>query len=421
MPIEPTEVCGRELDRADPLASFRERFHLLPGTIYVDGNSLGLLSRDAETSLLDTLEQWKTAGIGGWFDGDHPWIDRARAVGASAAPMMGAEPDEVVHTGTTTVNIHALVASLYRPEGRRRRILADELNFPTDLYALEGQILLRGGDPGKDLVLVRSSDGRFLDEERIAEAMTDEIALALFPSVLYRSGQLLDMKRLTRLAHQRGIVIGFDCSHSAGIIRHRLDEWGVDFAVWCAYKYLNSGPGASAFLYVNRRHFGAKPLLRGWFGNRRETMFDLANHFEGSGDAGQWQISAPAVLGGATLVGSLAMIDEAGIERIREKSLGMTSYLIVLADAFLRESPYEFRVTSPRRPDRRGGHVALERCSHARRICEGLLRRGVVPDFRPPDVIRICPSPLYGTYHEIWRVVQALRAVVDETGEPSPD
>ena len=412
-PIEPTESCALMLDKADPLAPFRERFYLLPDTIYMDGNSLGLLSKDAEKSLLDTLEAWKTKAVGGWFEGDRPWLDSAEEIGALAAGMMGADADQVIHSATTTVNIHALVASLYRPEGRRVKILADELNFPTDIYALKGQLEMKGRDWRKDLVLAPSTDGRTLDEKTIAALFTEEVALAWLPSVLYRSGQILDMAYLTEKAHANGVVIGFDCCHSAGIVPHELDSWGVDFAVWCGYKYLNSGPGGSAFLYVNRRHFDREPVLTGWFGNRRETMFEMSQDFDSRPDAGKWQISSPGILGSSTLHGSLAMINEAGIDNIRNKSLTMTSYLISLLDEHLAEPPYDFRIGTPRQAKRRGGHVAVERHSRADKICEALITRGVVPDFRPPNVIRICPSPLYGTFHEVWQTTQHLKAIVD--------
>ncbi|MBN2169708.1 MAG: kynureninase [Candidatus Krumholzibacteriota bacterium] len=419
IPIEPTEACAFALDRADPLAPFRDRFYLPPGTIYLDGNSLGPLSRDAEAALLQTLEDWKGRAIAGWFEGPRPWLGRAREIGALAAGMMGAAPDEVVHSATTTVNIHALAASFYRPEGRRVKILADALNFPTDLYALRGQLRLRGRSPERDLVLVPSDDGRTLDEERIAAMLTEEVALAWLPSVLYRSGQLLDMAYLTARAHEKGVLVGFDCSHSAGALPHALDSWGVDCAAWCSYKYLNGGPGASAFLYVNRRHFDREPLLAGWFGNRPETMFDMALDFEPAPDAGRWQISSPGVLGSSTLRGSLAMIEDAGIEAIRRKSLAMTAYLVALLDEYLAAPPYAFRVGSPREDARRGGHVAVERDEGAERVCEALIARGVVPDFRPPSVIRLCPSPLYGTFHEIWQTAGHLKAIVDG-GEQRP-
>jgi len=411
--IEPTESCALALDREDPLAVYRERFYLLPNKIYMDGNSLGLLSKDAEATLLKTLEVWKTHGVGGWFHDDSPWIDNGMAIGALSAGIMGAESDQVVHSATTTINIHALLSSFYQPQGSRVRILADELNFPTDLYALKGQLELRGRSAVDDLALVRSSDGRTLDEMEIARLFDESVAVVWLPSVLYRSGQLLDMEFLTARAHEKGILIGFDCCHSAGVVPHELDKWGVDFAVWCGYKYLNSGPGASAFLYVNRRHFDKKPVLSGWFGNRPETMFDMSLDFDPRRDAGRWMISSPGIMGSSTLHGSLKMINSIGIERIRTKSLMMTDYLMTLIEEHVSGEPYDFRIGTPRQSRRRGGHVAVERDEGAGDICAALEARGVVPDFRPPNVIRICPSPLYGTFHEIWQTVESLKNIID--------
>jgi len=382
----------------------------------MDGNSLGLLSGEAERSLVRVLEEWRTLGVRGWIEGPHPWFYAAEEAGAAAAPLLGARADELVFTGTTTVNIHTLVATFYERRGRRTRILADALDFPTDIYALRSQIALKGGDPEADLVLVPSRDGRTIEEEDIIDRLTPEVALVFLPSVLYRSGQLLDMARLTREAHLRGIPIGFDCSHSAGVVPHRLSRWGVDFAVFCGYKYLNGGPGCSAFLYLNRAHFGRKPALAGWFGNNKASQFDLSLDFDPAPAAGGWQISSPGILGSATMPGALAVLREAGIGRIRRKSVRMTSYLIDLVKATLEAPPYDFRIGTPLDPRRRGGHVALEHPREALRISEALKTRGVVPDFRPPNIIRLAPVPLYNTYRQIRRVVLHLKGIVD-TGE----
>jgi kynureninase len=400
------------LDAEDPLASYKDRFYHIPGKIYMDGNSLGLVSKDAEASLLEVIEEWKTLGIGGWGGGRIPWITYAERLGEMQVEMVGAEPGEVVVSGGTTVNLHALVATFYEPEGARRKILADELNFPSDLYALASQIRLRGGDPDMDLVLVESRDGRIIEEDDIIEAMTDEVALILLPSVYYRSGQLLDMERLTREANMRGIPIGFDCSHSVGVVPHHFDEWGVDFAFYCNYKYVNGGPGSTGSIYVNKRHFGKTPGLAGWFGNNRATMFDMINEFDPAEDASAWQIGTTTMLSTAPLVGAIGMINEAGIKSIREKSTKITSYLMYLIDEVLSEAPFSFSIGTPRQPERRGGHVGVEH-RDAWRVAEALKARGVVPDFRNPNVIRLAPIPLYTSYLEVWNVVQHLKGVID--------
>jgi len=407
------EDFALELDAEDPLAPFRDRFYQIPGVIYMDGNSLGLLSKDAEETLLRVLDEWRRLGISGWTQGETPWIWYGERLGALEAQLVGAEPEEVVVAGSTTVNLHTLVATFYKPEGRRKRILADELNFPSDIYALAAQIRLRGGDPNEDLMLIRSSDGRTIDEGDIIEAMTDEAALAVLPSVYYRSGQLLDMGRLTAAARERGVPIGFDCSHSVGVVPHRFDDWGVDFAFWCNYKYMNGGPGSTASLYVNRRHFGAWPGLAGWWGHDRATQFDMNIGFTPAGNAGAWQIGTISMLSSAPIEGATRLTLEAGMENIRRKSLRITAYLMFLVDELLSRSPYNFSVGTPREPERRGGHVAVEHPKEAFRIADALKARGVLPDFRPPNVIRLAPIPLYTSYRDVWRVAQHLKAIID--------
>ncbi len=379
---------ARRLDRADPLGPFRRRFCARPGTVYLDGNSLGLLSRDSAASLRKGLKSWETLGIRGWLEADPPWFTLAERL------------------------IHALVNTFFRPEGRRTRIVADALDFPTDIYALKSALKLRGLDPAEHLVLVPSADGLTLDEGEIARRFDGTVALAFLPSVLYRSGQLLDMGSLTVRAHKKGVIIGFDCSHSVGAVPHAFDEWGADFALWCSYKYLNGGPGATAFLYVNRKHHGRDPALAGWFGSAKDRQFDMSLDFEPAPNAGRWQISSPSILNAAPLIGSLSIFEEAGIEAVREKSLRMTRFLMDMADALLAAPPYGFSIGTPREDRRRGGHIALVH-PEGLRIAEALRGRGVVPDFRPPDIVRVAPVALYNTYAEIWELVRHLRDIVD--------
>jgi len=401
-----------ELDVEDPLAAFRKRFYHIPGAIYMDGNSLGLMSKDAEETLMRVVNEWKTLGIGGWTKSKIPWIDYGEKLGDMEASLVGAEPGEVVVTNSTTVNIHNLVTTFYKPERERRKILADELNFPSDLYALYAQIQLRGGNPEEDLVLVKSRDGDLIEEDDLIEAMTGEVALALLPSVYYKSGQLLDMERLTREAHKKGIIIGFDCSHSVGVVPHHFDRWGVDFALWCNYKYMNAGPGSTASLYVNKKHFRQQPHLAGWWGGDRSTMFRMETRFDPAKNVSAWQIGTITMLSTAPLEGSLRMINEAGIDRIREKSLKITGYLMFLIDEMLSRAPYNYSVATPRELERRGGHVGVAH-KEGWRINQALIARGVIPDFRPPNVIRLAPIPLYVSYHDIWRVAQHLKGVID--------
>lgn len=408
-----SEAHALARDAADPMRDLRDRF-FLPEAIYLDGNSLGLLSRDAEAAVLTALENWKRHAINGWLRADPPWFTAGEDLGALTAPLVGAEPDEVVVTGTTTVNLHALVSTFYRPNGARRKIVATSLDFPSDVYALMSQIVLRGGDPARDLVLVPSDDGRTIAETDLIAAMTDEVALVLLPSVLYRSGQLLDIAGLTAAARAREIPIGFDCAHSIGAVPHRFDDWEVDFAFWCSYKYLNAGPGSVGGLYVNRRHFGTTPGLTGWWGYAKERQFDMVHSWEGAAGAGAWQISTTPLLSAAPLHASLRMFAEVGIEPIRRRSLALTGYLIELLEATGLTGPdYGYRIGTPREAGRRGGHVAVEHDAGPR-IARALKARGVIPDFRPPDVVRLAPIALYTSYHDLWRAIDHLRTIVAE-------
>ncbi len=405
---------ARRRDAADPLRAYRDHFYTQPGTIYLDGNSLGLLSHDAERTLLRVLEEWKTKGIEAWMNADPPWFTLTEELGALMAPLVGAEPDEVIVTASTTVNLHALVATFYRPTPERRKIIATSLDFPSDIYALQSQIRLHDGDPARDLVIVQSRDGRLIEEAEIIAAMAPDVAMVILPAVYYRSGQLLDLARLTAAAHERGILIGIDGCHSVGLVPHAFDRWGVDFAFWCTYKYLNSGPGGTAGLYVNRRHFGVAPGMAGWWGSDKTTQFDMSHTFTDAGNAGSWQIGTPPLLSTAPLHGSLLMFAEVGIENIRAASLARTDYLIALIEAMgLTDAPYHYGIGTPRDHSRRGGHVAVEH-AEGTRIAKALKTKGVIPDFRPPNIVRLAPIALYTSYDECWQAAQHLKAIIDE-------
>jgi kynureninase len=401
------------LDARDPLGHVRDRFYIHPGEIYMDGNSLGLLCKDAETSLLRIVDEWKQLGINGWMKAAKPWFYYAETLAGQFAPLIGADSEEVILHSSTTVNIHALIASFYSPEGTKRKILMEKNAFPTDRYAIQSRLSLRGFDAKADVKQVDHADDGSLQEEDVIDAMTEDIALVFLPSVLYRSGQLLDIARLTRAAHRRGIVVGFDCAHSVGAVPHALSEWQVDFACWCTYKYCNSGPGGVAGLYVHKKHFNKTPALAGWFGSAKEKQFDMSDHFEPAATAAAWQLGTPHILSMAPLEGSLNIINEIGIDAIRKKSLELTGYMIALADRELAR--FGFEIGTPRRDERRGGHVALKH-ANAIQINAALQAKGIVADFRFPDIIRLAPVALYTSFDEVRRVIDAIKSVM-QTGE----
>ncbi|CAH2713820.1 Kynureninase [Neobacillus rhizosphaerae] len=407
----PTLDFAKQLDKNDSLARFREEFYINPNSIYMDGNSLGLLSKRAERTLLNTLQDWKDYGIDGWTKGEQPWFFLSEKLAKMMAPLVGASAEEVIASGSTTINLHQLVATFYSPKGSQTKILADELNFPSDIYALKSQLHNHGLDPDVHLIRVKSQDGRLIEENDIIEAMTEEVAMIILPTVLYRSGQILDIRRLTDEAHKRNILIGFDACHSIGAIPHSFTDWDVDFAYWCNYKYLNGGPGAVGGLYVNRKHFGRSPGLAGWFGSSKDKQFDLEHTFTPADTAAAYQIGTPHVLSLAPLIGSLEIFAEAGIENIRQKSLHINQYLMDLIKHELVDM--DFVIGNPSENIRRGGHVSLEH-SEAARICKSLKENGIIPDFRAPNIIRLAPVALYSTYEEVWKVVQTLKVIMKE-------
>ncbi|MGX7262644.1 kynureninase [Enterococcus crotali] len=395
---------AKEMDQKDPLRSIRDRFYVQPGEIYMDGNSLGLASKDAEKALLNMMDIWKTEGIKLW-DG---LFHYAGKLGEMSAPLINAHPDEVVITGSTTINIHQCISTLYKPTKDRYKILVDDLNFPTDRYAIDSQVRLKGYDPNDAVKVVKSADGRLIDESAVIEAMTDDVAIILLPTVLYRSSQVLDMKRVTEAAHKRGILIGWDLCHAIGAIPMDFKDVDPDFAIWCTYKYLSAGPGSIAGLYMNQKHFKETPGLAGWWGNKDDTQFELKHEFEHQRDASGWQIGSPSFLAMAPLEGTLTIFNEVGMDKIRAKSLSITAYLMYLIDEKLAK--YGYAVGNPREDSKRGGHVCLEH-EEAYRICKALKEANIIPDFREPNVIRLAPIALYNTYEEVYTLVETLEDI----------
>ena len=406
---EITEAWAREQDARDPLASFRERF-LLPDGIYFCGNSLGLQPRDVREHVLQELDDWAHLAVDAHFHGRTPWYSYHEAVRGPLARLVGAGEDEVVAMNGLTVNLHLMMASFYRPTPDRFRILVEDAAFPSDTYAVASQARLHGYDPADAVRVVAPRQGESLiRDDDILEVLEREgqgIALVLLGGVHYLTGQLFDMEAIVRAAHARGCAVGFDLAHAAGNVPLRLHDAGVDFAVWCSYKYLNAGPGAVAGCFVHARHGRAPslPRMAGWWGNdpARRFRMHLEREFVPREGADGWQLSNPPILSLAPLRASLALFDQAGMDRLREKSVRLTGALERLVRGLRVE------VLTPADPARRGCQLSIRVPARAGELVRQLEAHGVVTDFREPDVLRVAPVPLYNTFHEVWRFAQVL-------------
>ena len=408
-----SESQALEMDRQDPLAAFRERF-LIPQTesgeeaIYLCGNSLGLQPRSSRAALDQELEDWARLAVGGHFEAKHPWYSYHEDLCEPLGRLVGAQAHEVVSMGALTNNLHLAMVSFYRPTQERFQILIEAGAFPSDRYAVESQALFHGLDPSEAVVYL-GVDGDLLDEADIEAYLETEgprVALVMVGGVHYYTGQLFDMERIAKAAHLAGATVGFDLAHAIGNVPLRLHDWGVDFAVWCSYKYLNSGPGGVAGLFVHDRHAVSDlPRFNGWWGTDPETRFQMGD-FDAQWGAGAWQVSNAPVMAMACHRAALAIHDEAGMPALRQKSLAMTDFFLAQLD----ELP-EGRITviSPRQADRRGSQVSLRIHGDGTGLYQALVSAGVVCDFRNSDVIRMAPAPLYNRFHELWRVAEILR------------
>lgn len=401
----------RDLDAADALRPLRDMFAGPAGALYFNGNSLGLMPKSAKSRVLEVLDAWQTRAVEGWFHGAEAWLELSERISALAAPLVGAEPAEVTIANSTTINLHQCLATLYRPTRDKRTILVDETIFRSDLYAIRSHLKLRNLDLADHLMMVPVRDGFQLSEDDLVEQMTGDVALAVLPSVVYHTGQFLDMGRLVRVAREREIVIGFDCSHSVGCIPHELSRWGADFAFWCGYKYLCGGPGAVAGLYLNRRHFGCTPGIAGWFASKKSSLLEMPLHLDAAADAAALQISTPFVLSMTPLLASLSIIAEAGVPALRAKSLRLTGLMIDLIDEQLPGS--QLSLVTPRDGRRRGGHISLVH-PRAEELCRSMRQQDVIADYRRPDMMRLAPSPLYTSFEDCYEAIKRLKAILHD-------
>ena len=414
--MEPTFEFAQQLDAQDPLRAFRDEF-VLPAVndqadVYFVGNSLGLMPRRTEKFVRRELELWGQLGVRGHFMGEHPWLSYHETVTDSMAAIVGAKPTEVITMNTLTVNLHLMMATFYRPTDRCNKILIEKHAFPSDKNAVESQIRLHGFDPQECLVELEPDEGELFSTHQVMETIhryRETVALILLPGVQYYTGQVFDMEMITSAARQHEILIGFDLAHAAGNVPMDLHEWDVDFACWCSYKYLNSGPGSLAGCFIHERHATDTSLnrLAGWWGHDEKSRFEMSGNFSPIPSAEGWQLSNPPILSLAAVRASLEIFQEAGgIAKLHEKSKTQGEFFrACLAD----KMGDRVRVISP--ADVSGCQLSLVvemENLDGKKVHHELESSGVRTDWREPNVIRAAPTPLYNTFEEIWKFVELL-------------
>ena len=411
---------ARDLDERDPLREFRDEYHI-PRTIkggdaiYFTGNSLGLQPRSTRGAIEQELKDWAELGVEGHFEAANPWYGYHEMFREPAAAIVGARPGEVVVMNTLTTNLHLMMVSFYRPTKSRFRILIEENAFPSDQYAVWSQARFHGFDPHDAIIPLRPIAGestvRTEEIENLLAQRGHEIALVLLGGVNYYSGQVFEMERITAAAHAQGCAVGFDLAHAAGNLVMQLHDWNVDFAVWCTYKYLNSGPGGVGGCFVHERHaFDPElPRFAGWWGTEPQTRFEMRPDFVPQRGAAGWQLSNAQILPMAAHRAALALFTRAGMPALRAKSELLTAYL----DFLIRQIPGDhLSVITPSNPLERGCQLSIRLDRDARRFNEALAYEGVVADFRPPDVVRVAPVPMYNTFADVWRFAEILTRLV---------
>ena len=417
--FSPDKEFALQLDEEDSLSGFREKFHLPldedgQPLIYLAGNSLGLMPKSARKIVEQELDDWARLGVDAHLKGATPWYSYHETLREPAARLIGAQPNEVICMNSLTVNLHLMMATFYRPTKTRFKVLMEEPAFPSDTYAVKSQIAHHGLDPREALVLARPREGEFTvrheEIEALLEKEGEQIALILFAGVNFFTGQLFDIEKITAAGQKRGCIVGIDLAHAIGNVPLALHDWNVDFAAWCSYKYLNAGPGAVAGAFVHERHATNRelPRLAGWFGNDPNTRFRL--HLEPDfipvPSADSWQISNPPIFSMAPLRASLAIFDEAGgMEALRTKSIKLTGYLQFLLDS---SGHSRLSVITPRETEARGCQLSIQVHEHPKELFSKLEAAGVKCDFREPNVVRAAPTPLYNTFHEVWRFARIL-------------
>lgn len=417
MHYENTLAFAQDLDREDPLRSYRDQFlfprHQGRPVLYFCGNSLGLQPTTVRPALLAELDQWETHGVEGHFRGEHPWMYYHKFLTPQTARLVGALPHEVVVMNTLTVNLHLMMVSFYRPTRERYKIVMEAGAFPSDQYAVESQVRWHGFDPDDAIVEIRPREGEDTlhasDIIDVIEREGDRVALVMFGGVNYYTGQFYDLAAIAAAAHRVGAYAGFDLAHTAGNLPLQLHDWDADFAVWCSYKYLNSGPGGPSGAFVHERHGNnpALPRFAGWWGHDESERFKMRKGFKPMRGAEGWQLSNAQIFSFAAHKASLDIFDAAGMQALREKSLLLTGYLEFILEETSRIK-HQFRIITPRNPQARGCQLSALTGADGKVLYDFLSENGVVADWREPNVIRFAPVPLYNTFEDVWRLGEIM-------------
>lgn len=412
---------AQNLDKHDPLKKFRDQFHIPKSNnqemVYLCGNSLGLQPKTTEQYIYKELSEWARLGVEGHFESQNPWLHYHKFVQDQLAEIVGAKPHEVVAANSLTVNLHLMFTSFYQPAGKKTKILVEYNPFSSDWYAIQSQILQKGLNPDETLVeLQPDGENSYISTQHILneiDRLQDELALIFLGGVNYLTGQAFDMKTIIEHAHKKNILVGLDLAHAIGNLALQLHEWQADFAVWCSYKYLNSGPGGTGGYFIHEKHAANTNLARlaGWWGQEESTRFKMEKQFNPTPTAEGWQLSNAPVLSLAAQWASLEIIRKAGISNMRGKSKKLTNYLEFLLNELVltKENPYQISIITPANTDERGCQLSLKVANKGKELYEKLKAANYIVDFRNPDIIRVSPVPLYNTFEEVFKLVDFLK------------
>ncbi len=422
MEYQNTLEFATKADHDDELNAVRDRFHfpVIEGKkcLYFTGNSLGLQPKSTKEFVDQELSDWAAFGVEGHFHSKRPWYAYHEFLTDKTAKLVGAQPDEVVVTHSLTTNLHLLMVSFYRPTKERYKIICEAKAFPSDQYALESQVKFHGFDPEQAIVEVhpREGESKIRHDDIIAKINEcgNELALVMIGGVNYFTGQVFDIPRITNSGHTVGAKVGWDLAHAAGNVILKLHDWNVDFAAWCTYKYLNSGPGGVSGIFVHHRHVTNKNLPRfaGWWGHDKETRFLMEKGFDPMPTAESWQLSNAPVLSMAAHLSALTIFDEIGMEKLRHKTIRLSGYLEFLIDEISSELNVNLEILTPRNWEERGCQLSIVAHGYGKKLFEKLMTEGVIVDWREPNVIRMAPVPLYNSFEDVYRFGQVLKSAL---------